>query len=196
MQWWKPKLFFFACMLKYWFMYLSFTTIERTRKLMHHVLCVWMFTPHKIMWRIAIYKEWMPLFDLELPHELKIPIWCTLKILSMEFKALGTRFTTWVGKHLGKYFNNIKKWDPRFCLGMDAKHGGIFIIKIPIMDEGVEVLVDFEKYPVICHFHGNPQHLTRVYQAFKVWRSILESFNKSSRKRKVKLNKVLRKEKR
>ncbi len=191
MQWWKPKLFFFACMLKDWFMYLSFTTIENTRKLMHHVLCVWMFIPHKSLWRIAIYQEWMPLFNLELPHELKIPIWCTLKMLPMEFKAFGTKFTTWVGKTLGKYFNNIKKRDPRFCLGMDPKHGNIFIIKIPRMIEGVEVLVDFEKYLVICHFRGNPQHLTRVYQAFQVWISILKSFNKSSRKRKVKLNKVL-----
>jgi hypothetical protein len=94
----------------------------------------------------------MPLFNLELPHELKIPMWCTLKMLPMEFKAFGTKFTTWVGKTLGKHFNNIKKRDPRFCLGMDPKHGSIFIIKIPRMIEGVEVLVDFEKYLVYAIF--------------------------------------------
>jgi hypothetical protein len=89
-------------------------------------------------------------------------------MLPMEFKALGTKFTTWVGKILGKYFNNIKKKGPQFCLGMDPKHGGIFIIKILGMNEGVEVLIDFEKYQVICHFHGNPQHFIGDCHAFKV----------------------------
>jgi len=71
-------------------------------------------------------------------------------------------------ENFGKYFNNIKKRDPRFCLGMDPKHGGMFIIKIPRMNEGVEISIDFEKYIVICHFRGSPQHLIGDYQACKV----------------------------
>lgn len=111
-------------------------------------------------------------------------------------QSIGNKIYHLGGKTLGKYFNNIKKKDPRFCLGMDRKHGGIFIIKVPRMNEGVEVSIDFEKYPVICHFRASPQHLIGDYQTYKVWRNILKSFNKSSRKIKVKLNKVFGEKKR
>jgi hypothetical protein len=55
--------------------------LKRTRKLL-------MIIPRMMPWGIAIYQEWVPLFNLELPHGLKFLIQCSFKMFLLAYRPL------------------------------------------------------------------------------------------------------------
>jgi hypothetical protein len=66
-------------------------------------------------------QKCLSMFNPQCMHGLKIPIWCTLRMLPLEFKLLEQRIVTCVSIVLGKYLVNCKWRDWRFCMAMDPK---------------------------------------------------------------------------
>jgi hypothetical protein len=108
---------------KYIFMYLNSFVPNGTKKLL-------MVTPHMTPWDTGIYQEWVLMFHLDFPHGLKILFWCSLKVLPFEYRPIDKTMSFCVGKIMGKDPNNHKRWDPRFCIMMNLKHGWVLTISI------------------------------------------------------------------
>jgi hypothetical protein len=87
---------------------------KKTKKLL-------MLTPHKMSWGMVIYQEWMPMFNPNFLHGLKIHVWCLLKTLSLECRPFNKTSVTHVKNILGENLNNHKKKDLKFCITMDPK---------------------------------------------------------------------------
>jgi hypothetical protein len=82
------------------------------------------FTLHKMLWRTTIYQKSIPMFNLEILVGLKIPIWCTLITLPLEYKQLGRMVFHHVGRVLEEDLNNHKRKILRFCVAMHPKKDG------------------------------------------------------------------------
>jgi len=89
-----------------------------------------MVTPHMTPWDMGIYQEWVLMFNLDVPHGLKILFWCSLKVLPFEYRPIGNTISTCVGNIMGEDPNNHKRWDPRFCIMINPKHGWVLTISI------------------------------------------------------------------
>jgi hypothetical protein len=63
----------------------------------------------------------MSMFNPKCIHGLKIPIWCTLRMLPLEFRPMKQRIMTFVSEVFGKDLVNCKWRDPRFCIAMNPK---------------------------------------------------------------------------
>jgi hypothetical protein len=119
------------------FMHLSSFVPKGTKKLL-------MVTPHMTPWDMGIYQEWNLMFNLDFPLGLKNLFWCSLKVLSFEYRPVENTISACVGKIMGEDPNNQKRWDFRFCIminpwvGFDYKHCGV-------SGKEVEVVVNFLK---------------------------------------------------
>ncbi len=87
-----------------------------------------------------------------------------------EYWPFGEKIIAWVRKILGKDPNNPKWRDSKFCVAMDPELEWVSMIGIGgIKGELVVVTVNFEKYPIKCHFYGSLAHFIRECQAFRAW---------------------------
>jgi hypothetical protein len=64
------------------------------------------------------------------PTWLEILFWCSLKVLTFEYRPIDKTISTRVGKIMGEDPNNHKRWDPRFCIMINLKHGWVLIVSI------------------------------------------------------------------
>ncbi len=65
-----------------------------------------MLTPCKMSWGMVIYQEWMPMFNPNFLHGLKIHVWCLLKTLSLECRSLDKTIVTHVKIISSENLNN------------------------------------------------------------------------------------------
>jgi hypothetical protein len=68
-----------------------------------------MLTPHKTSWGISIYQKWIQSFNPNYLVELKLLVWLSLHMFSLEYCPLEFVIANLVGKLLGvNLTNNIK----------------------------------------------------------------------------------------
>jgi hypothetical protein len=77
-----------------------------------------------MLWRTTIYQKSIPIFNLNFLIGLKIPIWCTLITLPLEYKRLGRMVVHHVGKVLEEDLNNHRRKDLKLCVAMHPKKDG------------------------------------------------------------------------
>jgi hypothetical protein len=72
-----------------------------------------------------------------------------------------------LARFLGEDVNNHTKRGLRFCVALDHNLGWVLAIKIVgARSKVTKVVMDFENYPIKCHFCNNLLHLLGACLAF------------------------------
>jgi hypothetical protein len=74
-----------------------------------------------------------------------------------------------------KNLTNHKKHDPKLCVAMDLVQGWVATIGLlGLNKEDIKFAMDFDKYPIKCHFCGNLKHLLKYYQSFSNCKTLIK----------------------
>jgi hypothetical protein len=120
-----------------------------------------MFTPHKLPWGTTIDQKWIFMFNPNFSSSLKLPIWIILKMLPLEFRPLDTKIASLIGRVFGVDVTNKSKKDPKFYVAMDLEKG--WLAQLFFVGFSVEICVDYERYPIRCHFFMGFSHRIKDY---------------------------------
>jgi hypothetical protein len=85
----------------------------------------------------------------------------------LEYKPLEAKLVIQARRFLRKNLTNHKKHDLKFHIAMDSVQGWVVIIGLlGLNEEDIKFAMDFEKYPIRCHFCGSLEHLLKYHQPF------------------------------
>jgi hypothetical protein len=98
-------------------------------------------------------------------------------MFQFKYKPLEAKNIIQVGRFFFKNLTNHKKRDPKFCVAMDLMQGWVATIGLlGLNKEDIKFAMDFEKYPIKCHFCGNIKHLLKYYQSFSNCKTLIKWF--------------------
>lgn len=137
-----------------------------------------MFTPHKLPWGTTIYQKWISMFNPNFSSSLKLPIWIILKMLPL-FRPLETKIVSLIGRVFGVDVTNKSKKDPKFYVAMDLEKG--WLAQLFFVGFSIEICVDYERYPIRCHFFMGFSHLIKDYPSLTTKKDWVAFFNSKGR---------------
>ncbi len=82
-------------------------------------------------------------------------------MLPLEFRPLDTKIASLIGRVFGVDVTNKSKKDPKFYVAMDLEKG--WLAQLFFVGFSVEICVDYERYPIRCHFFMGFSHRIKDY---------------------------------
>jgi hypothetical protein len=99
--------------------------------------------------------------------------------ITLEFRPLETKIASLIGRVFGVDVANKSKKYPKFYVAMDLEKG--WLAQLFIVGFWVEICVDYERYPIRCHFFMGFSHLIKDYPSLTTNKDWVAFFNSKGR---------------
>lgn len=124
------------------------------------------FALHKFEGGAVFYQRWSRGFNPRMPLGVIWPTWITFPDLPLEFHKLARRVAEQVGQVLAESQDGSFDSPPRFCVGVDIRHGWVSnVIGFSEAGGSASIAVHYEAIELNCNHSRHHQHPTSACRA-------------------------------